>query len=59
MAGGVVFFIYFPAIFGFIGVLLIASGIMDNKLEYTIGGIALFFAAGIIPFLILPALLGI
>lgn len=59
MAGGVVFFIYFPAIFGFIGILLIASGIMDDKFEYTIGGIALFFAAGILPFLILPALLGI
>lgn len=59
MAGGVVFFIYFPAIFGFIGILLIASGIMDDKFEYTIGGIALFFAAGILPFLILPAFLGI
>ena len=56
---GVVFFIYFPAIFGFVGVLLIASGIMDDKLEYTIGGIALFFFAGILPFIILPPLLGI
>ncbi|MDI6723270.1 MAG: hypothetical protein QMD61_01340 [Methanobacterium sp.] len=59
MVGGTVFFIYFPAIFGFVGILLIASGIMDDKLEYTLGGIGLFFAAGILPFIILPSLLGI
>jgi hypothetical protein len=48
-----------PAILAISGVLLIASGIMDDKKEYTLGGIGLFFAAGILPFLILPFVLGI
>jgi len=48
-----------PPLFGFAAVLLIASGIMDNKREYTLSGIVLFFAAGILPFLILPHVLGI
>ncbi len=48
-----------PAIFGISGILLIASGIMDNKREYTLGGIGLFLAAGILPFLVLPFVLGI
>lgn len=48
-----------PGILGFLGILLIANGIMDKKLEYTIGGVVLFFLAGILPFLILPFILGI
>ena len=48
-----------PAILGFFGILLIANGIMDRKTQYTIGGVALFFAAGILPFLVLPLILGI
>ena len=59
IGGTLILSLYFPAIFGFLGVLLIISGIMDNKLEYTLGGIGLFFAAGILPFVILPLLLGI
>jgi hypothetical protein len=47
-----------PPIIGFFAVLLIASGIMDKKREYALGGIGLFFAAGILPFLILPFVLG-
>ncbi|MGZ7120042.1 MAG: hypothetical protein ACXVH2_10040 [Methanobacterium sp.] len=48
-----------PAVFGFLSILLIANGIMDRKMEYTIGGVVLFFAAGLLPFLILPYILGI
>ena len=48
-----------PAIMGFFAVLLIASGIMDKKREYMLGGVGLFFAAGILPFLILPFILGL
>ncbi len=59
ISGSLVFLIYFPVIFGFLGILLIASGIMDDKMEYTLGGIALFFGAGIVPFIILPPILGI
>jgi hypothetical protein len=48
-----------PAIIGFLGILFIANGIMDRKMQYTIVGVALFFAAGVLPFLILPLILGI
>jgi hypothetical protein len=48
-----------PAVIGFFGILLIANGIMDRKTQYTIGGVALFFVAGILPFVILPLILGI
>jgi len=48
-----------PGIIGFLGILLIANGIMDRKTQYTIGGVTLFFVAGILPFLILPFILGI
>lgn len=48
-----------PPILGLIAVLLIAIGVMDKKLEYTLGGVGIFFAAGILPFLILPFVLGI
>jgi hypothetical protein len=47
-----------PPIMAVISILLICSGIMDRKNQYTIAGVVLFFAAGIIPFLILPFLLG-
>lgn len=48
-----------PPIMGFFAVLLIASGIMDKKREYTFGGIGLFFIAGVMPFIVLPFVLGI
>ncbi len=48
-----------PPLLAFAAVLLIASGIMDKKMEYTLGGIGLFFAAGILPFLILPFIIGV
>lgn len=48
-----------PGIIGFLGVLLIANGIMDKKIQYTIGGVALFFAAGVLPFVVLPLILRI
>jgi len=47
-----------PPILAFVGVLLLCSGIMDRKMNYTLIGMALFFAAGLLPFLILPAVLG-
>ncbi|MBI5681282.1 MAG: hypothetical protein HZC47_10340 [Methanobacterium sp.] len=48
-----------PGILAFLGILLIANGIMDKKLEYAVGGVILFFAAGILPFLVLPFILGV
>ncbi len=47
-----------PPIMAVISVLLLCTGIMDRKTPYTIAGIALFFAGGLLPFLILPFLLG-
>ncbi|NYB52148.1 MAG: hypothetical protein HVN35_06295 [Methanobacteriaceae archaeon] len=47
-----------PPILAFVAVILICSGIMDRKTNYTIAGIVLFFAAGLLPFLILPLLIG-
>ncbi|MDO5834916.1 MAG: hypothetical protein Q4P17_00245 [Methanobacterium sp.] len=47
-----------PPVLAFIGIILLCSGIMDRKRNYTIAGIVLFFAAGLLPFLILPVILG-
>lgn len=46
-----------PPIMAIISILLICIGIMDRKNQYTLIGVVLFFAAGILPFLILPFLL--
>jgi len=46
-----------PPIMAVISILLIIMGIMDKKNQYTLIGIVLFLVAGILPFLILPALL--
>ncbi len=59
ISGYLIFSHILPPILGFFGIILIANGIMDRKREYTIGGIGLFFAAAILPFLILPVVLGI
>ena len=47
-----------PGILAVIGIFLICNGIMDRKNNYTIIGVALFFLAGLLPFLILPFMLG-
>jgi uncharacterized protein YtpQ (UPF0354 family) len=47
-----------PPIVAFISVLLICSGIMDRKTPYTILGVLLFFAGGLLPFVVLPFVLG-
>jgi len=48
-----------PVIMGFFSIIVLANGIMDKRLEYTIGGVALFFFAAIFPFITLPYVLGI
>ena len=58
MASGTLIFSHIlPGIMGFIGILLICSGIMDGKRNNTIIGVVLFFLAGLLPFIILPFLL--
>lgn len=56
-SGFLIFSHVLPALMALLGVILIANGIMDRKNEYTIGGVALFFGAGILPFLLLPMML--
>ncbi|MGB9938109.1 MAG: hypothetical protein ACPK7O_10350 [Methanobacterium sp.] len=57
--GFLIFSHILPALLALLGVILIANGIMDRKNEYTIGGIALFFAAGILPFIVLPLMINV
>jgi hypothetical protein len=47
-----------PPILAFLGVILICNGIMDRDNRYTMAGVGLFLAAGILPFLILPLVIG-
>jgi hypothetical protein len=56
--GSLIYSHIFPPIAGFIGVILICSGIMDDNRKYTIVGVLTFLAAGLLPFLILPLVLG-
>ncbi len=56
--GSLIFSHIIPPIMAFLGVILICVGIMDRKDNYTIGGVVLFLAGGILPFLILPLVLG-
>ncbi len=51
--GTLIFSHIIPAILGFIGVILLANGIMDDKKELTRIGIIIFVIAAISPFLIL------
>jgi hypothetical protein len=43
-----------PAVLGFFSLIFICNGIMDRERNYTIIGVLLFFAAGLLPFIILP-----
>ena len=45
-----------PPIIAFISILFICAGVMDKKTPYTILGVLLFFAGGLLPFLVLPLL---
>ena len=47
-----------PPILAFVGIVLIANGIMDRKNLSTLIGIALFLGAAILPFIVLPFILG-
>jgi hypothetical protein len=55
--GSLIYSHIIPITLAFIGVIFLCSGIMDRKNNYTILGIVLFLAAGIVPFLILPLLI--
>ncbi len=46
-----------PPILAFIGVIVITTGIMDDKFRQTLMGIGFFLLAALLPFVILPFLL--
>ncbi|HHT19444.1 MAG: hypothetical protein QM396_04825 [Euryarchaeota archaeon] len=58
IVGSLIYSHVIPIILAFIGVILLCTGIMDRKKNYTIAGVVLFFAAGTVPFLVLPLVLG-
>ncbi|MCQ2737537.1 MAG: hypothetical protein MJ224_02920 [archaeon] len=53
-SGFIIFSHIFPIFFGFIGILLLISGIMDDNKTFEYLGIGLFLLAAFVPFLILP-----
>jgi hypothetical protein len=55
--GTLIFSHILPVVLGFIGVMLIISGIMDNNNQLTKIGIVLFIIAVALPFLILNILI--
>jgi len=42
-----------PPLLAFAGIILLCSVIMDRNKDFTIIGIVMFFAAGLLPFLVL------
>lgn len=46
-----------PSLMAFGGIILIASGVMDNRHVITIMGIAAFFGAAALPFIVLPSII--
>jgi uncharacterized membrane protein YtjA (UPF0391 family) len=57
MTGTMIFSHIIPVILGFFGILITASGIMDDKKELLVIGIVLFVIACISPFIVLRAIL--
>ncbi|MCL2114594.1 MAG: hypothetical protein FWH29_00050 [Methanobrevibacter sp.] len=55
--GSLIFSHILPIILGFIGVLLMTTGIMDDDNYYTKVGVALFIIAALMPFLVLSIVL--
>ncbi len=43
-----------PPILAFIAIILVITGVIDEKNDFTLFGIALFLIAALTPFLILP-----
>ena len=53
-----VFTYIIPPLMAFAGIILMVSGVMDNKYSNTIMGVAAFFGAALLPFIILPSIIG-
>ncbi|MCF0225881.1 MAG: hypothetical protein HUK28_00895 [Methanobrevibacter sp.] len=57
MAGTTIFSHIIPVIFGFLGIIFIIAGIMDEKKPSLIVGIILFIIGCILPFIVLGSLI--
>ncbi|MGL4669792.1 MAG: hypothetical protein ACRCVG_04260 [Methanobacteriaceae archaeon] len=57
--GSIIFTHILPGVLGFIGIILVANGIMDNNEKMTLIGVGLFALAVFLPFIILPLAFGI
>ncbi|KUK00619.1 MAG: hypothetical protein XD44_1311 [Methanobacteriaceae archaeon 41_258] len=59
LTGSIFYSHVMPAILGFLSIILICDGIMDENKKKTLAGIILFFGAGLLPFVILRTILGV
>jgi len=59
LTGSVFYSHVMPAIVGFLGIILICNGMMDDKRSQVLVGVLLFFVAGLLPFFILRFVLGV
>lgn len=57
--GSLIYSHILPAILGFLSIIFLCNGIMDDNKIYTIVGVVMFFSAGLLPFVILPIVLGV
>ncbi|HIH64793.1 hypothetical protein ISG35_03095 [Methanothermobacter thermautotrophicus] len=57
--GSVIYSHAIPALMGFLSMILICNGVMDDNRDQVLAGVGIFFAAGLLPFIILPFILGI
>lgn len=56
--GLVLLFTYIiPPLMAFVGIILMSSGIMDNRHYVTALGIIAFLGAAILPFVVLPSII--
>ncbi|MDI9624770.1 MAG: hypothetical protein QFX38_07795 [Methanothermobacter sp.] len=59
LTGSIFYSHVMPAILGFLSIILICNGMMDENKKQLLLGVILFFGAGLLPFIILRAVLGV
>lgn len=59
LTGSIFYSHVMPAILGFLSIILICDGMMDENKKKVLVGVILFFGAGLLPFIILRGILGV
>ncbi|BAW31079.1 conserved hypothetical protein [Methanothermobacter sp. MT-2] len=59
LTGSIFYSHVMPAILGFLSIILICNGMMDEDKKQLLAGIVLFFGAGLLPFFVLRFVLGV